>query len=180
MANTYSKRQLVVAGDNSFLAYHIRNIPEAASATFVSGAPVAWSSGYIAACADPVASASLVGFAQRAGRNGSSAGDYESEVLLAFPGMLIYANLLGAAGADNAVAATDLGTDFDIADDAVGPGSTVIHYAADESGDVTIQMVSRYGDQPIPNISGSEKWAASDVNPRALFQVLNSALAIEA
>lgn len=176
MAKTFTKRQLALA-PGEFLSYFIRTHWEGASQTFKSGSPLRWSSGYLVACADPVAVASVVGFAQRDGQNGSSAGDKTSEFARAFPGMLLFANFLTTGGATTTLAATDFGTQTDLADDAVGHDGGVIWYAADETAAPTVEMISNISDEAVPNTGANPNRAAvGDSDVRVLFALLDSAI----
>jgi hypothetical protein len=180
MATTFNKVGLSVKGDDSYLSYHVARDLETNSSTFVVNSPLIWSSGLITEAADPVVTQTVVGFAVRAGQNGTSK---TAEYIRAFPGIQFYANFLATAGATNTVVAADLGrsTGYDIEKNAVGPSSTNIWHVADNVASAAVcQMVSRFHDQPQPNLIDSDRWAVSDVDVRATFQLLNSALDIDA
>lgn len=176
---TYTKVGLSVKGDDSYLSYHLAYERETASSTWVVNSPLVMTSGLVAEAADPVVTATVIGFAVRAGQNGTGK---ISEFIRAFPGIAFYANFLATAGATNAVAAADLylSTGFDIEKNAVGPSSTNIWHVADNVAATAVcKMVSSLGDQPLPNDVGSERWVAGDSDVRALFQLLNDAMAID-
>jgi hypothetical protein len=90
------------------LPYPRQSVPETASVTFLMGALVVCTSGYLAECgADP---ALILGVASAAGHNGATDGLYKQTVYLAHPDTLFVANLdtSGGGGVGTGVtAATD-------------------------------------------------------------------------
>jgi hypothetical protein len=88
------------------LPYPRQSVPETASVTFLLGALVVCTSGYLTECgADP---ALILGVASRAGQNGATDGLYKQTVYLAHPDTLFVANLDTSASVGNGTtAATD-------------------------------------------------------------------------
>lgn len=174
MANTYPIHQLgVFLAQASELGYAAEYKPEAASATFVAGAPVVLASGLIAEGASPVTA--IWGFALRAGQN--TTGAY-SKVLPAFSGLLFFANFLDTNGAANAIAAADVGNDFQIKKaNVLPPSNTACWFVADvSSSDEACRMHSLDTDITLPNKTGGtlnyHQVAVADVSARVTFQPL--------
>lgn len=171
---TYPKRGLgVVFPQNSELGYAVEYQPEAASQTFVTGAPVVFASGLIAEGAAPVTA--LWGFSQEAGHNTTGA---KVKVCPAFHGLRFFANFLatGDAGGDNAIAAADLdAAGFEIYKAAVGPSSSVIWFVQDDATAKAAKMASLQSDIVLPNvIIPYGIVSVGDVNARVQWTVLDA------
>ncbi len=174
MATTYNLKPLRLRSDqDSFLSYIVRDIPEGASQTFAAGAPVVLTAGYVVEAADPVTA--VFGIAVRGGRNGS-AGVYRAEVAVVTDGVTFYANIgqSDPEGTPRAYAATDLGTDTEIAKITLASGDVIWH--ADIVTDVadSAKVISDRGDQVAPNIMEGEIAKVGDFNPRVEMTFLSS------
>lgn len=166
MAKTYAKGALGfgLPGD-SYLEYSVMYSPEAASQTFLTAAPVIWSSGYIAA-GTSVCTA-LVGFSLAAGSN-TTAGAVDIKWIPCYAGLQVYGNFLGAAAADNVLAAADLGTSRQLA-----LLANNYWYFLDDTNTPGVIITSFESDQRVPN--NSEVIAvAGDTNARITGEVLGS------
>lgn len=176
MAKTFLKMPLRVGiPSDAFLNYAKVYEPLGASQTFLAGAPVVWSSGYIVEGAQTPATA-VDAFALKAATSGS-AGAYQIPVLPCYHGLNVFANFLGAAGADNTLAAADLGNDFQLYYTATaGPGSTPLWFILDSSsGSEAVVMTSFYSDEQVPNQSETLA-VAGDTNARCTFEVKTSVM----
>lgn len=167
MAKTFTKGALGfgMPGD-SYLEYAVLYSPEAASQTFLTASPVIWSSGYLAiASTDPVTS--LIGFSLQAGSN-VAAGSATTKWIPCYAGLKVFGNFLGAAAADNTLAAADLGTTRDL---------TVLAsnywYILDAGAAPGVIITSFASDQRVPNNSETVA-VAGDTNARITVEVLAS------
>lgn len=115
MAKTFPTEALGVNPLNDpVFGYITRRYLEAASQTYPAGSPVKDNaSGFIAEWVS-VADADIVGFVITAGSDDASAGDSPVDVILAYPQLVIEANFLGSAAADNVLAQTDLFAEKDL------------------------------------------------------------------
>jgi hypothetical protein len=175
MATTFPKKTLRVRspGDGE-MSYWIRKLPEVASSTFIASAPIVMTAGYVTEGADPCTK--VYGFALRAGRNGASDGLYDSEVVVAFPGLEFYANFLNTAGTTTNVldVSTDLAvtTPWDLQTNDVAPGSTEMWHVADATAVAgSARMVSLETDYILPNVVNNTYAIEADINARVTFAV---------
>jgi hypothetical protein len=188
MAYTYPRRRIVPKAEGSLLSFLIREVPEAASATFPIGAPLAWSSGYIAEASAAALDISadtntVIGFAARAGQNGSSAGDYNSEFILAVPGLPFFANFLNDANphnTTNAIAAADRGANYTMQSDAniTEDGGNATWHVADVTTNGCAHMLSFQSDHIPENQANAAGAVVGDLNARVMFTLVDSILAI--
>lgn len=173
MANTFPKKTLRVRSPGDCeMSYWIRKLPETASETFIASSPIVITTGLVAVAADIVTA--LFGFALRAGRNGSADRDYFSEVVVAFPGLELFANFLAADGTGNqAIAAAQLmnANPYDLEKNAVGPGATDIWTVVNASAQDICNMVGWDTDYILPNVVKNTYAAVGDLNARVTFQV---------
>jgi hypothetical protein len=174
MPNTFPKRTLRIRypGDSE-MSYWIRNQPEGASQVFIGSAPIVITGGYVVAAQAAVDTpvATLFGFALRDGRNGT-AGQYQAEIVVAFPGLEFYANMLSADGTgDRALLITDIGTVYDIEKNAVGDAGQDIWHVAAASVQSVAKMVSFDLDYHLPNVVQNTYAEVGDLNPRCSFNV---------
>lgn len=184
MAYTYPYRGVRVKAEDSFLSQLIRQELETDSSTFVSGAPVVLTSGLITEGPSPVvATSEIVGFARRAGQNGTSK---LAEYILAIPGLLFFANFLNDTNPQNttnAIAAADKGAAHQMQKDTniSGDGGKAIWHVADNQTTPACYMVSFESDVVAPNISTNNPRAVvADLNARVLFTLMNAAIAYTA
>src|SRR5262245_14573368 len=112
MAVTHVKNRLeVIVHDATMLESITREWPEGASQTFLAGAPLKLVSGLALKFVTPT-DGKLAGFALSDGHNVASGASVT--VIPAFPHIEIECNFLGAAAADNVLAAADFGNKFDL------------------------------------------------------------------
>lgn len=174
MAITFPKQQMAVyQPDDAWLGMVTQYLPEGASQTFVDGAPVIFSSGYIIihATSDPITE-DIAGFAQEAGHN-TTAGAKQVGVVPCIPGIHLHANFLGAAAADNVLAQTDLGItrDLDYSATLLGAASPG-YYIEDAAANATVKIVSFKSDYT-PSVGTNQvQAAAGDTNARLRAAVL--------
>lgn len=170
MAITWPKVNASLFNPHSdVLSYAALRLPEGATVTNVAGAPVVHAAGYIVEAADPVTA--IFGWSLLAGLNKAAATDAgDAKVVPIIPAFRLYANFLatGDAGADNVLAAADLGVDYELQKAAVGPASAVIWHAADDQTDEALQMVSFKSDVQPANVT-RYKSADGDTNARCEF-----------
>ncbi len=172
MAKTFPKRALGVRlEDNPVLSYAARWEPEGATQTYVAGAPVVLTAGFIVEAANPATS--MLGIAIEAGHN-AAAGAKLAKFLPAIDGLIFYANLLAASAADRALVATDLGTSYRIAKDANLLGTGKPGWYIEATGTSTAcKVVSFRADLIVPN-ENDDRAAVGDTNPRVGAIVLDS------
>jgi hypothetical protein len=142
VAVTYIKQGLrAYLPDDSYLSFAERSYPEGASQTYPIGSPLKNSSGNLVVWVSPT-DGDIVAFALKAGQN-ASAGTKQVPVILALPEVLLEASFLGAAAADNAIAAADLWLARDLEYDAdfVQPGSAAGWYIEDAADDAALTIV---------------------------------------
>ncbi len=167
---TFAKQMLGVFSLNDpELSYLARTVPEGANQTFVAGAPVVVTAGLIVEAADPATD--VYAFALRAGQNSTGK---KSKIVPVVDGVAFYANFLTAAGADNVLAAADLGGSFELRKAAVGPGGATIWFVADQAAAPAVKIVSFATDQILPNAVGNSYAAVGDTNARVTAIVLDS------
>lgn len=175
MAKTFTKRNWRVFDETApVYSYDVVYLPEAATQTFVEGAPLSmdadghvsqWSSGAIYA------------FALEAGHNATADGDSSVKAVLATTDLTIEANFLASAAADNALAAADLGDSFDIAVSATLEGTGKPGwYVQDTTAGVRVRMVQFNSTQTL-GTQDDYKPAAGDTNARCYFKLLQAATA---
>ena len=98
--------------NNPMLSYWAQWEPEGASQTFTAGSPVVWSSGLLVASTSAIetdAGNKLTGIAIEDGHNTTASVTNLCKFIPAVDGVIFYANLLTGDGADNVLAAADLG-----------------------------------------------------------------------
>ena len=187
MAYTYPRQRIRVKAEGSYLSYLVREAPEAASAVFPEGAPLAYASGYIAEASTVLDISAdtntVIGFAARDGQNGSSAGDYNSEFVLAVPGLLFFANFLNDANphnTTNAIAAADVGAAYTMQKDTniTEDGGRASWHVADVTTNGCALMVSMQSDHTPENQANASGAVAADLNARVMFTLLDSILRI--
>lgn len=169
MANTYPKLPLRVGvPSNSFLSLMERAYPEGASQTFPVGSPLKLASGLAVVWVSPTDGA-LAAFSLTAGQNVASGA--VTKVILAEPHVELEANLLGSAAADYTLAATDLGTAYDLksAANLLGTGSAGWYFAATTT-DVAVRICDLRSAITIPNQLASFP-ATGDTNARVKARV---------
>lgn len=162
MAITQDKAALkIVRPDAVMLELITREWPEGASQTFVKYSPLALSSGLAIAFVAPT-TALLAGFALSDGHNSTGA---SVSVVLAVPEVEIEANFLGAAAADNVLAAADFGGKFDLLASATLLGAASPGwYISDATADPSVR-ISQF--PPIAKANQAEvRTAAGDTNAR--------------
>lgn len=154
-----------VRGVNSFLSYLVRYLPEGASQTFPVGSPLIPASGLLVESTSPLSTTNKVyAIAMRAGQNTTGA---TAEVVLAVPGLLLFANLLGDAAADHTLVATNLGVKYDFHN-----GSAILAdggdawYVAATTDEGIAQVVSLDSDYHPHNTPSNTRAVVGDVNPR--------------
>lgn len=131
--------------------------PEAATQTFLKGAPLAWNGGYLEeAGADPAA---IVGIAAEDGHNSTNAGD-DTITYVPLAGNVFEANLAQAA-ANTTSAATNLGTAYGIVKRTTGTA----HWVVDSSDTTNTRC------RPLRFTRGS---VAGDVNARINITFFNA------
>lgn len=175
MAKTYPKQALAVSfPSDAWLGYNTRYVPEGASQTFVSSSPVVFSSGYIVAAASP--STAIAAISLQAGSN-TTAGAVNIPVLPAYNGLVLFLNFLGAAAADNVLAAADMGTSFELEVDSNLLGTGLAGwYLQDATVAPSVKITSFASDYIFPN--NSEVVAvAGDTNARVTGEVIDSVYA---
>lgn len=172
MPQTFTKGPIVpVYPQSANLTYAALYGPEGASQTFVIGDLLTVTSGFLVLAA-AAAAVAIRGVALEAGSN-LAAGLTSTKYAPFFPGVMFYANLLGAAAADRALVATDMGTAFEVERSTTlikgtSPGWYVNGAA---TGTPAANVVSFFGDSTyMPTASAATNEAkVTDVNPRLLF-----------
>jgi hypothetical protein len=171
MAKTYAKGYLQpIAPSNSYLSLYEREMPEAASQTFPEGSPLKFSSGLLAEFVNPtdgkIAAISLI-----AGQNTTGA---LTKVVLTSDILWFEANFLGAAAADNVLAAADVGTSFDLAKSTTLLGTGYPGwYLQDATSDVAAK-IGRLVSAQVPPQSDSSLPAVGDTNARVQARILDT------
>lgn len=177
MAITWTKVNACLTSVGSDVrSYSVLYLPEAATQTNVAGAPVVITSGYITEGADPVTA--IFGWSLKAGQNKANSTDTgDAKVVPIVDGLHLFANFLatGDAGADNVLAAADLGIEVELQKAAVGPASSTIWHAADDTTDESIKLVSFQSDI-FPTNATRFKSAAGDTNARCEFQFIRDVI----
>jgi hypothetical protein len=169
---TFTLKQLAIKGNDSYLSHHVFRHAEAASQTFARMAPVIFASGYMQTAAEPVAVKTLVGFAVRAGRNGT-AGQYQTEYVQAFPGMLLYINKMVDNGTTHTLAQADFGKIYQM-----HVISGIHHLGNSVTTPAGFQLMSGQNDQVLSGASARPNTdaIAGDVDARVLCKVLGGML----
>lgn len=96
------------------LSYVAQWEPQGASETYTAGSPVVWSSGLLVASTSAIetdASNKVTGIAIEDANNAAASASNLTKFVPAVDGIIFYANLLTGDGADNVLAAADLGND---------------------------------------------------------------------
>lgn len=169
MAKTYSKGQLKVAMPNdAALGVLALYLPEAASQTALNGSPFIFSSGYLTVATEPVEA--VAAFSLEDAHNGATDGLYKLKICPAYQGLHAWGNLLTTAGADNVLAASDLGADVQLV------FTTPYWHFGDSASNPCFQIVQFKPDPEFipPNQSETEA-VAGDTNARVLGSMHNSA-----
>lgn len=138
---THAKKGLsIIVHDAVLLETITRVIPEGASQTFPAGSPLAYSSGLLVEFVAP-ATALLAAFTEEAGQNGTGK---RTTCVLAMPSIVeVEANFLGAAAADNTIAAADVGGKFDLLKSTtlIG-GASAGWYISDATADPSVRIAT--------------------------------------
>lgn len=175
MAQTWTKGPLVpVYPQGANLEFCALYGPEGASQTFVIGDVLTVTSGYLVLGA-AAAAVAIRGIAQEAGHN-SSAGTDNVKYAPVFPGMFVYANLLGGSAGDEVLAATDMGTAFELERSAtlVGGATPGWYINGDATSTPAVKVVSFFADSTYaPNASPYFNEArVGDTNARVLASIM--------
>lgn len=177
MAKTFLKQALAACSpSDAWLSLVTTNLPEGINQTFVNGAPLVFSSGYLieATVGGDVVTSAIAGFSMNAGHN-TAAGTYDVQMVPVVPGVHFHANFMGAAGIDNVLAAADLGTTRDIGYSATFLGAASPGYfIADSGGTVRCKIISFESDSVVAN-STETKAVAGDTNARVRGVILAAA-----
>ena len=163
MANTWGKAALdIVVPDSEFLALITREAPEGASQTFPAFSPTKIASGLHAVFVNPT-DGLLAAFAVIAGQNTTGA---NTKIVRAVQGVEIEANFLGAAAADNVLAAADYGGKFDLLSSStlIG-GASAGWYISDATADPSVRISAFKTSHPLPNVVATDP-AVGDTNAR--------------
>lgn len=175
MPKTFRKQALAVAiPSDAYLGYVSRNLPEGASQTFVSSAPVVITAGFIVEGANPVTAVGLI--ALEAAHNNGVAGAVTVKVIPCYHGLVLFGNLLGAAAADNVLAATDLGLNVRLSRSATLLGAASPGwFFEDTAASVAVKITSFESDQRVPN-NVETIAVAGDTNARLTGEVLTAVM----
>lgn len=177
MAKTFLKQALAAySPSDAWLSLVTTNLPEGLNQTFVNGAPLVFSSGYMieATVAGDVVTSAIAGFSMNAAHN-TTAGAYDVQFVPAVPGIHFHANFMGAAGIDNVLAASDLGLTRDVGYAATFLGAASPGYfVADSAGTVRVKIISFESDQVVAN-STETKAVAGDTNARVRGVIIAAA-----
>lgn len=166
MAKTYPIQQLKVVYPHDMSAAAVY-LPEAASQTFVAGAPVLWSSGYVAtAAANPDTDTDVIGFALEDGHNDSVAGTSKVKVMPLIGEVYVEVNFLDSDGTDRTLAATELGNTCDLSLTTIS-GEAIWHADTAGAAKGALRIVSFKTTTLVPNSSEVEA-VAGDTNARVL------------
>jgi hypothetical protein len=175
MAKTYTKQALAVVGDTTFLAHITRKGFEAAAQSAVKvGWPVYHVSGLLTEFVAPSTDL-LVGFAAEDFSGTTSA---EALYIPAYAGLVrVEANFLGAAAADNVLAAADYFLARDMLKSAtlIG-GATAGWYISDAAASVSVKITSfeHSASAALPDNLESRAYVG-DTNARVVADILASA-----
>ena len=177
MAFTFPKQRLsCVRLDQPNMAPYVREHDEGVSETFVTGAPVVITAGLIVEGASPATD--IYGFSVRAGQN-LAAPTRRAEFIPVVDGLEFFANFLGAAGADNVIAAADYsvaaGRDLEKAN--ILPGAVEAWYVLDAAVAASVRMTSDRSDYTRnagEENPGTARVVVGDTNARPTFVVLAS------
>lgn len=175
MAKTFQKQALAAySPSDAWLSLVTTNLPEAATQTFVNGAPIYMVGGYVTVCglAGTIVNTAIAGFSMEAGHNDVAAGTHSVQIVPNVPGMHFHATFLGAAAADNILAAADLFLNRDLGYvatllGAASPG----YYIQDAAAGAVLKIVSFESDQVVQN-SSETKAVAGDTNARVRGVIL--------
>lgn len=169
MAITGQKQHLRIGIPNdAWLSFAARYLPEGASQTFVSEAPLVWSSGLVVEATTPVNTTNKpIGFALTAGQNGT--GKF-TKMLPAYHGLMVFATFLAAAAADQVLAATDMGLLYLLQKTANFPTTAANGWYLEKTVTNAVMRVTSFGapnptDQ-YPNNTTQVAFVAGDTNPR--------------
>ena len=162
MAETWDKGPLrLFSLSNSFLSLVERRVPEGASQTFVTHAPLKIVSGL---AVEWTSGTDIAFWSAGDGRNTTGA---DAMVYFATPELGIEANFLGSAAADNVLAAADFGTAFDLAKSAtlLGTGKPG-WYLQDSTSSVMARICQFHCEMALPNKLPTLRPTAGDTNAR--------------
>lgn len=173
-AKTHQIRAVGVAiQSHPALSYAAQWEPEGASQTFAAGTPVVWSSGLLVASTSAIetdAGNKVTGLALEAGNNAAAATTNLCKFLPAVDGIVFSANLLTGDGADNVLAAADLGQGATQALRAKSGliTTSVTDWFLDDADTNGTQIVSFRPDIILPNLDVTRA-EAGDTNARVGF-----------
>ena len=177
MAKTYPKRGIqVFAPNDAYLSAVSVYQPEGLNQTWTVNTPVVITNGYAVSSADPMgAAAGVYGICLEDAHNGA-AGAHQVRIVPVTEDVGVYANFLGAAAADNVLAAADLMLDRDFEyDAAMISASEGGWYIQDSAVGASARIVSFNSDIAIPNSSESIA-VAGDTNARVSVLFLTAAI----
>lgn len=151
-------------------------LPEGVAETFVAGAPVVVTGGFVVAAASPATA--IFGFAMDAGSNTLANGDTLVRVLPVSDDVRLVANFLATGGTTNVLDATDLGGSFELELGAgIQPDGTDAWFVADQAVAPSVLMESFESDTFPANTVNNTFAAAGDDDARVTFRVLSSVMA---
>lgn len=161
MALTWQKAPLRLFGlSNSFLSLVEREIPEGASQTFVTHSPIKIASGL---AVEWTSGTDIAFWSCGSGQNTTGA---KGMFYFATPDIGIEANFLGAAAADNVLAAADFGITRDIAKGNLLGAANDAWYIQDSADGVMVKICQFHTETKVPNELPSLRPAAGDTNAR--------------
>lgn len=151
-------------------------LPEGQSQTFVTGAPVVVTGGFVVAAASPATA--IFGFAMDSGSNTGSDGDTRVRVLPVSDDVRLVANFLATGGTTNTLAAADLGASFELElGSGIQPDGSDAWFVADQAVSPSVLMESFETDTFPTNTVNNTFAAAGDDDARVTFRVLSSVMA---
>lgn len=162
MAQTFRTEGLKATTPRAPAASWLRqDIPKASGTTFVKGAPILLASGLATEWANP-SGGDIWAFSLAPAVSGKTT----VEAIFATVDVILEANFLGAAAADNVLAAADLGTSRDLLKAANLLGTGVAGwYISDAAADAGV-IICEFASQQIPPTTNAAKPVAGDTNAR--------------
>lgn len=179
MAKTYPKRPLMPAVPNdAFLGFVSVEYQEATSQTFKAYSPVVLASGLLNEASSTITTTPMLGIVLEDATNASTTGTFLRVCPFMGDSTSVYGNFLGAAAADNVLAAADLGNDYQLAKSTtlLGTGKPG-WYILDDSTNGCVKISSFRSDWTIPQ-SNESAAVAGDTNARVTATVLNALQAL--
>lgn len=169
MAKTFLKGHLQpIMPSNSYLSLYERILPEAASQTFPEGSPLKFASGLLAKWVS-TGDAKIAAISLEEGQNTTGA---QAKVVLTSDVLWIEANFLGSSAADNVLAAADVGTAFDLAENANLLGTAEAGwYLQDSTSDAVARIGALVSSIVLPQ-SDSSFPEVGDTNARVRARIL--------